>query len=88
MSDRNIDFHEIVKDLQGERNKRVLKVDYEIQKLEAEGLDLTIRTRKEALHNLSITNNAISVILKEKLQLTVSERAIRRWRIDNGVFKG
>ena len=51
-------------------NKRVLKVDYEIQKLEAEGLDLTIRTLKEALHNLSITNNAISVILKEKLQMT------------------
>ena len=88
MSDRNIDFHEIVKDLQGERNKRVLKVDYEIQKLEAEGLDLTIRTLKEALHNLSITNNAISVILKEKLQITVSESAIRRCRIDNGVFKG
>ncbi len=88
MSDRNIDFHEIVKDLQGERNKRVLKVDYEIKKLEAEVLDFTIRTLKEALHHLSITNNAISVILKEKLQITVSESAIRRWRIDNGVFKG
>lgn len=88
MSDRNIDFHELVKDLQGERNKRVLKVDYELQKLEAEGLDLTVKTLKEALHNLSITNNAISVILKEKLQVAVSESAIRRWRIDNGVFKG
>jgi hypothetical protein len=88
MTDRNIDFHELAKGLQGERSRRVLKVDHEIQKLEEEGLELTVKTLKEALNNQSITNNAISVILKDKLQVNVSESAIRRWRIDNGILRG
>jgi len=83
MSTRNIDFHESVKIAQGERQKKRLKLDLELEKLQKEGLDLTFKTLMEALNNSSITNYTISSTLKDELDIFVSESAVRRWRIEN-----
>lgn len=88
MKERNIDFHESVEVAQGERNRRMLKLDLELEKLEKEGLDLTIRTLMEALNNPSITNYTISSTLKDKLDISVSESAVRRWRVENAKRQG
>jgi hypothetical protein len=88
MSKRNIDFHESVKIAQGERQKRMLKLDIELEKLQEEGLDLTLTTLMEALNDTSITNYMISSTLKDELDISVSESAVRRWRIENAKRQG
>jgi len=88
MSSRNIDFHSSVKIAQGERQKRMLKLDIELEKLQEEGLDLTLKTLIEALNDTSITNYMISSTLKDELDISVSESAVRRWRIENAKKQG
>ena len=84
---KNIDFYSAVQELQDERKRRNLKLDVEIDKLKSQGFDQTVTTLVQALGDTSITNNVISTHLKT-IEVIVSESAIRRWRIDNGILRG
>ena len=84
---KNIDFYSAVQELKDERKRRNLKLDVEIDKLKSQGFDQTVTTLVQALGDPSITNNVISTHLKT-IEVIVSESAIRRWRIDNGILRG
>ena len=84
---KNIDFYSAVQQLQDERKRRNLKLDVEIDKLKAQGFDQTVTTLVQALEDPSITNSVISAHLKT-IEVVVSESAVRRWRIDNGILRG
>lgn len=84
---KDIDFYSAVQKLQDERKRRNLKLDVEIDKLKAQGFDQTVTTLVQALEDPSITNNVISAHLKT-IEVVVSESAVRRWRIDNGILRG
>lgn len=84
---KNIDFYSAVQELQDERKRRNLKLDVEIEKLKSKGFDQTVTTLVQALEDPSITNSVISQHLKT-IEVVVSESAIRRWRIDNGILRG
>lgn len=84
---KDIDFYSAVQELQDERKRRNLKLDVEIEKLKSQGFDQTVTTLVQALEDPSITNSVISQHLKT-IEVVVSESAIRRWRIDNGILRG
>ncbi len=82
-------FIEIVNDIQGQRGTgtKPLKMDIVLDKLERDGKTDLKKEILEALHAVSYTNSVIHDALKTQ-ELSVSQSAVRTWRIRNDILEG
>ena len=82
-------FIEIVNDIQGQRGTgaKPLKMDGVLDKLERDGKTDLKKEILEALHDVSYTNSVIHDALKTQ-ELSVSQSAVRTWRIRNDILQG
>tara|TARA_B100001250_G_C19750472_1_gene767484 strand:- start:810 stop:1064 length:255 start_codon:yes stop_codon:yes gene_type:complete len=82
-------FIEIVNDIQGQRGTgaKPLKMDVVLDKLERDGKTDLKKQILEALNDISYTNSVIHDALKTQ-ELSVSQSAVRTWRIRNDILKG